>query len=63
MSAAARILGLGPRTVKRFATDDLENMLASARDRHPAKIDPFKPFLQARFQTLRLIAWPERLRR
>ncbi|GAA1994161.1 ISL3 family transposase [Catenulispora subtropica] len=51
MAATARILGLDPRTVKRFATEDLENMLASARDRRPAKIDPFKPLLQARFHS------------
>ncbi|WP_235455191.1 hypothetical protein [Streptomyces olivochromogenes] len=43
ISAVARRLNLDRNTVRRFRDTDLDELLASARDRHPnAVLEPFK---------------------
>ncbi|MGW6912012.1 ISL3 family transposase [Streptomyces sp. NPDC054940] len=50
ISAIARRLGLDRKTVRRFRDTDLDELLASARDRRPnGVLEPFKPYLNARF--------------
>ena len=50
ISAIARRLNLDRKTVRRFRDTDLDQLLASARDRRPAGIlEPFKPYLNSRF--------------
>ncbi|MFE7302670.1 ISL3 family transposase [Streptomyces sp. NPDC057579] len=50
ISAIARRLHLDRKTVRRFRDTDLDQLLASARDRRPAGVlEPFKPYLNTRF--------------
>ncbi|MFD7757231.1 ISL3 family transposase [Streptomyces sp. NPDC059757] len=50
ISAIGRRLNLDRKTVRRFRDTDLDVMLASARERRPASVlEPFKPYLNARF--------------
>ncbi|MFE5109506.1 transposase [Streptomyces sp. NPDC056663] len=50
INAIARRLNLDSRTVRRFRDTDLDELLASARDRRPnGVLDPFKAYLNARF--------------
>ena len=49
LSAIARRLGLDRKTVRRYLTEDLDTLVASARDRRPRQLDPYKPYLQQRF--------------
>ncbi|MFD0162874.1 transposase [Streptomyces decoyicus] len=50
ISAIARRLNLDRKTVRRFRDTDLDQLLASARDRRPAGIlEPFKSYLNTRF--------------
>ncbi|MFF7780302.1 hypothetical protein ACFZCG_38515 [Streptomyces tanashiensis] len=50
ISAMARRLHLDRKTVRRFRDTDLNQLLASARERRPAGVlDPFKPYLNTRF--------------
>ncbi|WP_405844585.1 ISL3 family transposase [Streptomyces sp. NBC_01518] len=49
ISAIARRFGLDRKTVRRYLTTDLEVLIASARDRRPRQLDPYRPYLQQRF--------------
>ncbi|KJY41963.1 hypothetical protein VR41_10000 [Streptomyces sp. NRRL B-1568] len=50
ISAIARRLNLDRKTVRRFRDTDLEQLLASARDRRPnGVLEPFKGYLNTRF--------------
>jgi transposase len=50
ISAIARRLNLDRKTVRRFRDTDLDELLASARDRRPnGVLEPFKAYLNARF--------------
>ncbi|MFI5688203.1 ISL3 family transposase [Streptomyces sp. NPDC051636] len=50
VSAIARRLNLDRKTVRRFRDTDLDQLLASARDRRPnGVLEPFKAYLNARF--------------
>ncbi|MGW2883057.1 ISL3 family transposase [Streptomyces sp. NPDC001233] len=49
VSEIARRLGLDRKTVRHYRDADLDNLLASARDRRSVPLDRFKPFLQAEF--------------
>ncbi|OPC76737.1 hypothetical protein B4N89_45465 [Embleya scabrispora] len=49
ISAIGRVLGLDRKTVRRFATTDLDELLASARVRRTGEIDRFRAYLQHRF--------------
>ncbi|MGI5405069.1 hypothetical protein ACQEVG_37670 [Streptomyces sp. CA-135486] len=49
ISAIARRFGLDRKTVRRYLTTDLEGLIASARDRRPRQLDPYRPYLQQRF--------------
>ncbi|MFF4828531.1 ISL3 family transposase [Streptomyces sp. NPDC001212] len=50
ISAIARRLNLDRKTVPRFRDTDLDQLLASARDRRPnGVLEPFKAYLNARF--------------
>nr|WP_240509411.1 ISL3 family transposase [Streptomyces agglomeratus] len=50
ISAIARRLNLDRKTVRRFRDTDLDELLASARDRCPnGVLEPFKAYLNARF--------------
>lgn len=50
ISAIGRRLNLDRKTVRRFRDTDLDQLLASARERRPAGVlEPFKPYLNARF--------------
>lgn len=50
ISAIGRRLHLDRKTVRRFRDTDLDELLASARERRPAGVlEPFKPYLNARF--------------
>jgi hypothetical protein len=50
ISAIGRRLNLDRKTVRRFRDTDLDELLASARDRHPnGVLEPFKAYLNARF--------------
>ncbi|WP_067357823.1 ISL3 family transposase [Streptomyces noursei] len=50
ISAIARRLNLDRKTVRRFRDTDLDQLLASARDRRPnGVLEPFKAYLNARF--------------
>ncbi|MGW8797798.1 transposase [Streptomyces sp. NPDC055775] len=50
INAIARRLNLDRKTVRRFRDTDLDELLASARDRRPnGVLDPFKACLNARF--------------
>ncbi|WP_308378003.1 ISL3 family transposase [Streptomyces sp. ISL-98] len=50
VSAIARRLNLDRKTVRRFRDTDLDQLLASANERHPAGVlEPFKPYLNTRF--------------
>ena len=49
LSAIARRLGLDRKTVRRYLTDDLDTLIASARDRRPSQLDPYRPYLHQRF--------------
>jgi AraC-like DNA-binding protein len=49
ISATARRFGLDRKTVRRYLTTDLEVLIASARDRRPRQLDPYRPYLQQRF--------------
>lgn len=54
ISAIARHLGLDRKTVRRFKTTPLDELLASAQDFGAGErglIDPFKPYLNSRFTT------------
>ncbi|MGW1997624.1 ISL3 family transposase [Embleya sp. NPDC001921] len=51
LSAIARVPGPDRKTVRRFANTDLDELLASARDRRPGELDRFRPYLQHRFRT------------
>ncbi|MET8329444.1 hypothetical protein [Streptomyces sp. NPDC005181] len=48
--AIGRRLNLDRKTVRRFRDTDLDELLSSARERRPAGVlEPFKPYLNARF--------------
>lgn len=50
ISAIGRRLNLDRKTVRRFRDTDLDELLASARDRRPnGVLEPFKAYLNARF--------------
>ncbi|MEW1599381.1 ISL3 family transposase [Streptomyces sp. NPDC093808] len=50
ISAIARRLNLDRKTVRRFRDTDLDQLLASARERRPnGVLEPFKAYLNARF--------------
>ncbi|MFI5689550.1 transposase [Streptomyces sp. NPDC051636] len=50
ISAIARRLNLDRKTVRRFRDTDLDQLLASARERRPnGVLEPFKVYLNARF--------------
>ncbi|GGV50272.1 transposase [Streptomyces spectabilis] len=50
ISAIARCLHLDRKTVRRFRDTDLDELLASAHHRRPRNVlEPFKPYLNARF--------------
>ncbi|MFI1766775.1 ISL3 family transposase [Streptomyces sp. NPDC020800] len=50
ISAIARRLNLDRKTVRRFRDTELDELLASARDRRPnGVLEPFKAYLNARF--------------
>ncbi|WP_234543754.1 transposase [Streptomyces shenzhenensis] len=50
ISAIARRLNLDRKTVRRFRDTDLDELLASARERRPnGVLEPFKAYLNARF--------------
>ncbi|MGW0771090.1 transposase [Streptomyces sp. NPDC002676] len=50
ISAIARRLNLDRKTVRRFRDTDLDELLASARDRRPnGVLEPFKAYLSVRF--------------
>lgn len=50
ISAIACRLSLDRKTVRRFCDTDLAELLASAQDRRPnGVLEPFKPYLKARF--------------
>lgn len=50
ISAIARRLNLDRKTVRRFHDTNLDELLASARDRRPnGVLEPFKAYLNARF--------------
>jgi transposase len=49
ISAIARRFGLDRKTVRRYLSDDLDMLIASARDRRPRQIDPYRPYIQQRF--------------
>lgn len=50
ISAIAHCLNLDRKTVRRFRDTDLDELLASARDRRPnGALEPFKAYLNARF--------------
>lgn len=49
ISAIARRLRLDRKTVRRFRDTDLDILLASARDRRPGVLAPFKAYATARF--------------
>ncbi|MGK5627941.1 ISL3 family transposase [Streptomyces sp. URMC 123] len=50
ISAIGRRLNLDRKTVRRFRDTDLDQLLASARERRPAGVlEPFKPYFNARF--------------
>lgn len=50
ISAIGRRLNLDRKTVRRFRDTDLDELLASARDRRPnGLLEPFKTYLNARF--------------
>jgi transposase len=49
ISAIARRFGLDRKTVRRYLTTDLDVLIASARDRRPRQIDPYRPYIQQRF--------------
>ncbi|MDN3028361.1 hypothetical protein [Streptomyces sp. S.PB5] len=50
ISAVARRLNLDRKTVRRFRDTDLDELLASARDRRPVGVlEPVKAYLNARF--------------
>ncbi|WP_345681011.1 ISL3 family transposase [Yinghuangia aomiensis] len=51
LSAISRALRLDRKTVRRYATCDLDDLVASARDRRPEIIARFKPYIQQRFRT------------
>lgn len=52
ISAIARRLGRDRKTVRHYLTTDLDQILASARDRRPnGHINRFKPYLQHRFRS------------
>ncbi|MER6319339.1 transposase [Streptomyces sp. NPDC001581] len=51
ISAIARRLGRDRKTVRHFLTTDLDQILASARERRPnGHLSRFKPYLQQRFR-------------
>ncbi|MFI9255852.1 transposase [Streptomyces sp. NPDC053069] len=50
ISAIGRRLGLYRKTARRFKNTDLDVLLSSAHDRRPnGVLEPFKPYLNARF--------------
>jgi transposase len=49
ISAIARRFGLDRKTVRRYLSNDLDMLIASARDRRPRQIDPYRPYIQQRF--------------
>ncbi|MFE7128325.1 transposase [Streptomyces sp. NPDC057617] len=49
ISAIARRFGLDRKTVRRYLTTDLDVLIASARDRRPRQLDPYRPYIQQRF--------------
>ncbi|MEU0940967.1 hypothetical protein ABZ374_47445, partial [Embleya sp. NPDC005971] len=52
ISVIARRLGRDRKTVRRYLTTDLDQILASARERRPdGHINRFKPYLQHRFRS------------
>ncbi|TDU73505.1 transposase [Streptomyces sp. KS 21] len=51
LSAISRDLRLDRKTVRRYANVDLDDLLASARDRRPEILARFKPFIQQRYRT------------
>ncbi|MER7764319.1 ISL3 family transposase [Streptomyces sp. NPDC097619] len=51
LSAISRDLRLDRKTVRRYANIDLDDLLASARDRRPEILARFKPYIQQRFRT------------
>ncbi|MDT0549603.1 ISL3 family transposase [Streptomyces lonegramiae] len=54
ISAIARRLGRDRKTVRHYLTTDLDQILASARERRPnGHINRFKPYLQQRFPAAR----------
>lgn len=54
ISAIGRRLNLDRKTVRRFRDTDLDELLASARDRRPnGVLEPFKAYLNARFTETR----------
>ncbi|MHC5262668.1 ISL3 family transposase [Streptomyces sp. UC4497] len=50
LSAIGRRLRLDRKTVRRYLHSDLEDLLASARDRGAGLLDPFTDYVQHRFQ-------------
>jgi transposase len=50
LTAVAHRLQLDRKTVRRYRNKDLEDLLASARDRGPGVLDPFTDFVQDRFK-------------
>ncbi|GGR01887.1 ISL3 family transposase [Kitasatospora griseola] len=51
LSAISRELQLDRKTVRRYATSDLDDLVASARDRRPELLARFKSYIQQRYRT------------
>lgn len=51
LSAISRDLRLDRKTVRRYANLELDDLLASARDRRPEILARFKPYIQQRYRT------------
>ncbi|MFB7504823.1 ISL3 family transposase [Streptomyces broussonetiae] len=49
LSAIGRRLGLDRKTVRRYRDNDLDTLLASARDRGAGVLTPYMPYIQTRF--------------
>ncbi|MCX5199435.1 transposase [Streptomyces sp. NBC_00249] len=51
LSAISRDLRRDRKTVRRYASIELDDLLASARDRRPEILARFKPYIQRRYRT------------
>lgn len=46
----AKIMGVDPRTVKRYAQDEQQNTTTTSKGTHPSKLDPYKDYIIKRME-------------